>query len=171
MYASQRFKDDENFALIAVENRGKNLSFVSDRLKDNEKVVERAINNDGLALLYASKRLKGNRKIVQKALENSPGLYLLGFIDPLLMNDDEFCKNLVRIIKYKIKAPSVANKNNEENANSREKRFEFQDYIFTIESCCKTMDKNHTMNNEVKALIKDLYEDCKESATEVDLMK
>ena len=58
MDLKEEFRDDEEFAGIAIQNDGAFLEFASKKIRDNEKLVALAIKNNINAVLYASKRLR-----------------------------------------------------------------------------------------------------------------
>lgn len=67
--ASERLRNDKEFALKAVKRNGRSLHCFSDALRDDEDVVLEAVKQRGLSLEYASERLQDNEKIVMEAVK------------------------------------------------------------------------------------------------------
>lgn len=67
--ASERLRNDKEFALKAVERNGRALHCFSDELRDDEDVVLAAVKQRGMSLEYASERLRDNEDIVRAAVE------------------------------------------------------------------------------------------------------
>jgi len=55
---NEEFRNDEEFATIAIKHDGVFLEFADKKIKDNEKLVALAIKNNINAVLFASKRLR-----------------------------------------------------------------------------------------------------------------
>ncbi|MEI7488669.1 MAG: DUF4116 domain-containing protein [Chryseobacterium sp.] len=62
--ANNRLRNDKDFVLQAVKQRGVALSFASEDLKNDRDVVLEAVKQNGVALRFASEDLKNDREVV-----------------------------------------------------------------------------------------------------------
>ena len=65
-------RDNKEYVIQAVSNRGKLLEWASDELRDDEEVVRAALQNDGEAMEFASDRLKDNKEVMLLAINGAP---------------------------------------------------------------------------------------------------
>ena len=59
-------KDNREFVLKAVSEKGKFLDLVSPELQDDKEVVMTALNQDAESLEFASDRLKDDKEVIKK---------------------------------------------------------------------------------------------------------
>ena len=71
--ASERLRNDKDYALGAVQRNGMALGYLSEAMRDNEDVVMAAVKKRGLALSAASPRLRNNREVVVATITSRTG--------------------------------------------------------------------------------------------------
>ena len=65
-------KDDKEFVLKAVQEKGKLLEFVSERLQNDKEVVIEALKQDGEAAEFISDELKDDKEIMMLEIKGAP---------------------------------------------------------------------------------------------------
>jgi hypothetical protein len=70
-FASDALKDDEDIALIAINNDPLALEYISSRLQNHRTIVEAAVSKNGETLKYASHNMKNDKDVVLKAVTQS----------------------------------------------------------------------------------------------------
>ena len=121
-FASDRLRDDEDVALLAIDsdaNCTEAMQFVSDRLKNNrefvlkvvsmigfveyvpeeyrndEEIVMAAVRKDGQSICFAGEQFRDNKEIVREALKNTCATDLWDDISERLKRDEEFVAELI----------------------------------------------------------------------------
>ena len=167
-----KFKNDKNIALAAINTYGSNLLYTSNRIKNNKELVLTAINSepyalkyasnnlkndrhiilsavkqDGNLLIYASKKLKNDKEIVLVAIKQNP-LSLI-YASDSLKNDKEFMLNIVKQNGLALEYASIKLKNNKEIVLAAIKQNGFaEDFI----------NKNLKSDKDIKAIL-DIFND------------
>lgn len=65
-----KFKNDKEIAMVAIENNPYTFEYVSNNLKNDKEVVMAAVTRNGTCLSYASDNLKNDREIVMAAVSS-----------------------------------------------------------------------------------------------------
>ena len=87
-------KDDKEFVLKAVQEKGKLLEFASERLQNDKEVVIEALKQDGEAAEFISDELKDDKEIMMLAIKgmlpkNSLGRQMLKKVRVYAGNEHE----------------------------------------------------------------------------------
>ena len=101
-YATEELKDDKELVLEALKQDGEALEFASEKLKADKEIILLAIQSAPWTICYASEKLKNDKEIILKCVEDyGQALY---FASEKLRNDEEIVKKAVAnkgiIIKY-----------------------------------------------------------------------
>lgn len=87
MFLYREFLDDKEIAMIAVQQYGDALLYISSRFQDDNDVVCAAVQQNPKALHHASERLRENKEIVLLAMQQDKKA--LTYASEELLNDDE----------------------------------------------------------------------------------
>ena len=102
--AIDKFPNDKEIALIAVNNDGTNLEHVAPNLRDDEDVVLAALDNNVYSFKYASNRLKDDKNMILTAI-NASGTNFK-YASDRLKNDKEVVLAAIRNCIYALKYAS-----------------------------------------------------------------
>lgn len=98
----ERFHNDFEMVLTAVENEGWVIKYADDEIRDDEKIVMAAIKSDGSALRYVNSRFQDNIELVQQAIIQDAENFK--FASERIKCDKKILSNLVKfnpkIINY-----------------------------------------------------------------------
>lgn len=89
---ADRFKDDRDLVVEALNYHSNIYECISDRLKDDRELAEYALNRDGMLLELVKPEFKDDEKLVKIALENNGSIKFAS----------ERLKNCIIIMKYAI---------------------------------------------------------------------
>jgi len=108
----QKYSDDEDVILAAVNNCGHSLRYTNEKHTRNRNIVLAAVTNDGYALQYVDDQFKKDREIVLAAVCNSP--CGLEYAHDNLKNDKEIVLAAVKQNKNALKFANNNLKNDKE---------------------------------------------------------
>jgi hypothetical protein len=69
-YASERLRDDEEVALIAIDEFEENIKYISNRLRNDRDFILKIVKNNGLNLEIVNMNFKNDKEIVLAAVSN-----------------------------------------------------------------------------------------------------
>ena len=89
-------KDDEDVVMVALQEDGGALEFISKRLRANRKFVQIAVKNDGCALKFAAFTFQRDKEIILTAINNTNHKRYIQSLIPYCLKID---KDIISAIK------------------------------------------------------------------------
>lgn len=106
-WASERIRGVKDIALQAVTDSPEILWCVSDELKDDKELILRAVSIEGSTLNNASDRLKNDPEVVLTAIKNNISSFFYASEELQCAYDNSQCKNLIVLLETIMKLENV----------------------------------------------------------------
>lgn len=94
-YASERLRDDDEIAMIALLDNPGVFSILSKRLRGKRDFVDKIIQKSPFELRYASDELKNDKDLMRSVVLKSPAL--IDIFPNKFRDDDEFMRSLIEM--------------------------------------------------------------------------
>ena len=118
---AERFQNDREVVLAAVQSKGRELEYASERLQNDREVVLDAIDEDPMAFSFASSALQNDREIVMRVISDDrlhpyygSEYEVLAHVSEELRNDREVVLAAVRRNGFELDNASEELKDNDE---------------------------------------------------------
>ena len=113
-FASERLRDSEELATLAVGLRGGAISSASERLRDSEELATLAVGKDGHAIQYVSERLRDSEELAALAVREN--VSAIEHVSERLRDSEELAALAVRENVFAIEHVSERLRDSEELA-------------------------------------------------------